>query len=104
MKIDNNVPAIVRDACIYIIFCNVDLLPTGSEEREVLGFGSIPVAKLPSCQDMNHIALQLHEHEYSWVVKITPQKQYSGHNTPLGYYTDCSPMDLGQHDSLGEYY
>ena len=70
MKIDNNVPAIVRDACIYIIFCNVDLLPTGSEEREVLGFGSIPVAKLPSCQDMNHIALQLHEHEYSWVVKI----------------------------------
>ena len=70
MKIDNNVPAIVRDACIYIIFCNVDLLPNGSEEREVLGFGSIPVAKLPSCHDMNHIALQLHEHEYSWVVKI----------------------------------
>ena len=26
------------------------LLPTGSEEREVLGVGSIPVAILPSCQ------------------------------------------------------
>ena len=34
------------------------LLPTGSEEREVLGFGSIPVAILPSCQDMKIIALQ----------------------------------------------
>ena len=32
----------------------VCLLPTGSEEREVLGIGSI----LPSCQDMNDIALQ----------------------------------------------
>ena len=47
-----------------------DLLPTGSEEREVLGVRSIPVAILPSCRDMNPIALQLHEHEYSWVVKI----------------------------------
>ena len=28
------------------------LLPTGSEEREVLGFVSIPVVILPSCQDM----------------------------------------------------
>ena len=28
------------------------LLPTGSEEREVLGVGSIPVAILPSCQYM----------------------------------------------------
>ena len=46
------------------------LLPTGSEEREVLGVGSMPVAILPSNQDMNPIALQLHEHEYSWVVKI----------------------------------
>ena len=28
-------------------------IPTGSEEREVLGVESIPVAKiLPSCQDM----------------------------------------------------
>ena len=33
------------------------LLPTGSEEREVLGVGSIPVAILPSCQDMKTIAL-----------------------------------------------
>ena len=28
------------------------LLPTGSDEREVLGVGSIPVAILPSCQYM----------------------------------------------------
>ena len=33
------------------------LLPTGSEERGVLGVGSIPVAILPSCQDMKTIAL-----------------------------------------------
>ena len=30
------------------------LLPTGSEERGMLGVGSIPVAMLPSCQDMNY--------------------------------------------------
>ena len=52
-------------------------LPTGSEERGVLGVGSIPVAILPSCQDMKTIALKLHKHEYSWVVKISL-------NTPLG--------------------
>ena len=28
----------------------IHLLPTGSEEREVLGVGSIPDALLPSCQ------------------------------------------------------
>ena len=33
------------------------LLPTGSEEREVLGVGSIPVAILPSCQDIKTIAI-----------------------------------------------
>ena len=33
------------------------LLPTGREEREVLGVGSIPVAILPSCQDMKTIAI-----------------------------------------------
>ena len=32
------------------------LLPTGNEEREVLGVGSIPVAILPSCQYMTNIA------------------------------------------------
>ena len=40
--------------------CDGNLLPTGSEEREVLGVGSIPVAILPSCQNMKIIALQLH--------------------------------------------
>ena len=44
------------------------LLPTGSEEREVLGVGSIPVAILLSCEKM--YALLLHKHAYSWVVKI----------------------------------
>ena len=34
-----------------------DLLPTGSEERGVLGVWSIPVAILPSGQDMKSIAL-----------------------------------------------
>ena len=33
-----------------------DLLPSGSEEREVLGAGEIPLAILPSCQDMKTIA------------------------------------------------
>ena len=46
------------------------LLPTGSEERGVLGVGSIPVAILPSCQNVKTFALQLHKHKYSWVVKI----------------------------------
>ena len=36
------------------------LLPPGSEERKVLGVGSIPVAVLPSCQNMKIIASQLH--------------------------------------------
>ena len=31
------------------------------------------------------------------------QRQHSGHNTPLGYYTDCSPTGFGQYVSLGEY-
>ena len=33
------------------------LLPTGSEEREVFGVGSIPVAIHPSCQYMINIVL-----------------------------------------------
>ena len=46
------------------------LLPTGGEEREVIGVGSIPVAIYPSCQVLKIIALYLHKHEYRWVVKI----------------------------------
>ena len=49
---------------------NLTSLPTRSEERGVLGVGSIPVAILPSCQDMRTIVLQMHKHEYSWAVKI----------------------------------
>ena len=37
---------------ILVILSVTFLLPTGSEEREVLGVGSIPVAILPSCQYM----------------------------------------------------
>ena len=40
------------------------LLPTGSEEREVLGVGSIPVAILLSCQNERNNALLLHKHAY----------------------------------------
>ena len=32
--------------------CKEVLLPTRSEERGILGIGSIPVAKLPSCHNM----------------------------------------------------
>ena len=35
----------------------MDLLPTGSEERGVLGVGSIRFAILPSCLDVKNIAL-----------------------------------------------
>ena len=35
----------------------LDLLPTGSEERGVLGVRSIPSAILPSCQNMKTMAL-----------------------------------------------
>ena len=35
----------------------MDVIPTRSEEREVLGVGSIPDAILPSCQYMKNIAL-----------------------------------------------
>ena len=43
---------IIPKSSIYI-----HLLPIGSEEREVSGIGSIPVAILPSCQDMQTITL-----------------------------------------------
>ena len=51
---------------LIFIFANVNgildrvgtaiLLPAGSEERVVLGVGSIPLAILPYCQDMKTIA------------------------------------------------
>ena len=51
------------------------LQPTGSEEREVLRVGSIPVAILSSCQDLKTIALYLHKYEYTWVVNIRNTSQ-----------------------------
>ena len=47
-----------------------NLIPTGSEEREISGFGSIPFAILPSCQDIKAVAMYLHKHEYSWVITM----------------------------------
>ena len=44
----------------YVRECPKNLLPTRSEEREVLGVWSIPVTILPTCQHMTIIALQLH--------------------------------------------
>ena len=38
--------------------------------------------------------------ECTWVVKI---RNTSGHNTPLGHHTGCSPMGLGQYEGIGEY-
>ena len=41
----------------YTFHYSLNLLPTGSEDRGVLGIGSIPVTILPSCQDMKSFAL-----------------------------------------------
>ena len=61
------------------------LLPTRSEEKGVLGIGSVPVAILPSCQDIKPIALLLHKYEYSWVVKLrnTSEAVLGPQYTPL---------------------
>ena len=48
----------------------VALLPTGSEEGEVFGVGSICVAILPSCQDIKTIPFKLPKDKYRWVVNI----------------------------------
>ena len=71
-----------------------DSLPTGSEERGILG--SIPDTIFPSCQDVKIIALD--KHEYNWVLKIrnTSEAVLRPQYTPLGYHTDCGPMGLGQ--------
>ena len=44
-------------AALLISTWHYHLLLSGSEESGVLGVGSIPVAILPSCQDMKNIAL-----------------------------------------------
>ena len=57
----SNVQNIVSYGTMAFMFSNFTgisiLLPTGSEERGVLGVGSIPVAILTSCQDMKTIAI-----------------------------------------------
>ena len=56
--------------------------------RGVLGFWSIPVAILPSGQDMKTFALYLHKHKYSWVVKIrnTSEAVLMPQYTPWPFY------------------
>ena len=64
--------------------------------------GSIPVEILSSCQNLKTIALYLHKHEHSWVLKIrntsdaavSPQYTYDTHHGSMGF---------GQYNSLGEY-
>ena len=65
-----------------------NLLPTGSEEREVLWVGSIPVTILLSCQYMKSIANNYIKHEYSWVVKIrnTSEAVLRAHYSPRPSY------------------
>ena len=71
-------------------FWNVaGVLPTGSEERDVLGVGSSPVAILPSSIYENHYIIM---------------QRKSDHNTPLGHHTDHGPVGLDQYNSLGQYY
>ena len=75
--------------CDFPTQCNaIDLLPTGSEEREVLGVGSIPVAILTSSQDVKIIAFYWHKHEYSWVIKIrnTSEAVFRPQYTPWPSY------------------
>ena len=64
------------------------LLPIRSEEREVLGERRIPVAILPSCQDMKTIALQWHKRGYNWVVKMrnTSEAVLRPQYTPWPFY------------------
>ena len=53
---DDIVIKVICNISTFLHCPNVNLLPTGSEEKEVLEVGSIPVALLPSCQDMKTIA------------------------------------------------
>ena len=62
--------------CMCVCVC---LFPTGSEEREVLGIGSISVAILPSCQVIKTIAFYVHKQEYSWAVKIRNRSEATIH-------------------------
>ena len=66
-----------------ISIITIHLLPTGSEERGVVGVGSILVAIHPSCQNMKTIALYLHRYEYSWVEKIKKHLRGSTQDTTL---------------------
>ena len=38
------------------------------------------------------------------IIKETQRRQYEGHNTPLGYYTNQDPSGRGQYDDEGVYW
>ena len=56
-KAKGNIGVYLYYQTIYIRTNYDILILTGSEVKEVLGVGSIPVAIFPSCQDMKTIAL-----------------------------------------------
>ena len=58
---------------------------------EYLPVGSVPVAILPSCQDMKTIALYL---EYSWGGGGIRNTSEAVPNKPHGKHTDCGPVGL----------
>ena len=52
-------------------------IPTGSEERGVLGVGILTVVILPYCQYIENIALKLHKHEHA-CMGIKTKKHLTG--------------------------
>ena len=77
----------------------VPLLPTGSEEREVLGVGSIPVAILPSCQFMQIYYIIIAQKCIQLGSKN--KKHLRARIHPLhGHYSDRSPMGFGQYNLI----
>ena len=37
------------------------------------------------------------------IIRETQRRQYEGHNTSLGYYTDQGPLGCGQYNGQGVY-
>ena len=69
----------------------------------MLGDGSIPVAIPSGHVGYEQTTLYTFCLTSLFLSLYTPQRQYSGHNSPLGHHTDCGPTGLGQYNSIGEY-
>ena len=65
-----------------------NLLPTGSDERGILGVGSISTAILTSCQYMTNIGVKSHKNRYNWVVELrnTSEAVFRPQYTPRPQY------------------